>query len=208
MISLVVLVVTLLLPLALAAPSIILEPPEPRPSLDALQVNTQANVQLDINTTRCEWDDGFGALNCTSFSITFGNGGIWGYKTLVSIYLPFPPTSPPPDPKAGHDDDQSNFRKTQMELNCTNPTDSTSPDSIKHLGETWETVNGTSELGLPYVVSIHGGNACYSTQFPGEAFDNTWIKYADQWLNVPTDERCKAIYWNGKGRRCFIDINP
>ncbi|KAK0737249.1 hypothetical protein B0T21DRAFT_347636 [Apiosordaria backusii] len=122
----------------------------------------------------CTWDDSLGEAACGTFTVTFGDGGIWGNKPYTTVRLP------------GF---QTNFM-----LNCSNH------------GDAWKAVENTP--GLPYIISIHGGNACITTDFWWEAFDNAWIKYANQWVDVPSDERCKSVYWNGKGKRCVIAIKP
>lgn len=40
---------------------------------------------------------------------------------------------------------------------------------------------------LPQTVRIHGGNACIKDP---DNWDNTWIEWADQHVDVPTDKRC------------------
>lgn len=78
-------------------------------------------------------------------------------------------------------------------------------------GETWKT-EGRLDCGndnwttftspLPYTVDIHGGNACHTT-ISGH-WDNTWIKYATQYLDVPSDTRCGDVGTLNKSRRCII----
>ncbi|EEU41293.1 uncharacterized protein NECHADRAFT_106298 [Fusarium vanettenii 77-13-4] len=78
-------------------------------------------------------------------------------------------------------------------------------------GETWKT-EGRLDCGndnwttftspLPYTVDIHGGNACHTT-ISGH-WDNTWIKYAAQYLDVPSDTRCGDVGTLNKSRRCII----
>ncbi|KAJ4319272.1 hypothetical protein N0V84_006463 [Fusarium piperis] len=78
-------------------------------------------------------------------------------------------------------------------------------------GETWKTEGGldcgndnwTSFTSpLPFTVDIHGGNACHAT-ISGH-FDNTWIKYSAQYLDVPSDTRCGDVGTLNKSRRCII----
>ncbi|KAK4178163.1 hypothetical protein QBC36DRAFT_369415 [Triangularia setosa] len=122
----------------------------------------------------CTWDDTLGEAECGTFTITFGDGGIWGNKLYTTVRLP-------------------DFQK-QLNLNCSN------------YGDAWTAVRDTP--GLPYTISIHGGNGCISTDFWWEAWDNLWIKYANQWVDVASDGRCTSVFWNGKGRRCVIAIKP
>ncbi|KAL2681123.1 hypothetical protein Neosp_008727 [[Neocosmospora] mangrovei] len=78
-------------------------------------------------------------------------------------------------------------------------------------GETWKT-EGRLDCGndnwttftspLPFTVDIHGGNACHTT-ISGH-WDNTWIKYAAQYLDVPSDTRCGDVGTLNKSRRCII----
>ncbi|KAM5345159.1 hypothetical protein ACJ41O_011021 [Fusarium nematophilum] len=55
---------------------------------------------------------------------------------------------------------------------------------------------------LAFTVDIHGGNACHTTL--GGHFDNTWIKYASQYLDVPSDTRCGNVGTLDKSRRCIV----
>ncbi|KAK4661250.1 uncharacterized protein QC763_703990 [Podospora pseudopauciseta] len=87
----------------------------------------------------------------------------------------------------------SNF-SVHFDLNCT------------HMGDVWTTAPNAP--GLPYVISIHGGNGCISTDFWWTDWDNLWIKYANQWVDVASDSRCTSVYWNRKGRRCVIETRP
>ncbi|KAK3390115.1 hypothetical protein B0H63DRAFT_507527 [Podospora didyma] len=62
---------------------------------------------------------------------------------------------------------------------------------------------------LPYVISIHPGNACRTGVFPiGEYYDNAWINYANQHLDLPSDSRCGPVHQQKKGRRCIIAQRP
>ena len=56
---------------------------------------------------------------------------------------------------------------------------------------------------LPWIVRVHGGNAC-----TGSGFDNTWIAYANQWLDTPSDTRCGPVCSENSCRRCLIFVNP
>ncbi|KAK4196033.1 hypothetical protein QBC40DRAFT_310194 [Triangularia verruculosa] len=141
-------------------------------SSDATNLSQGRPHSLDGGS--CTWDDTLGDADCGTFTVTFGDGSIWGFKAYTTVRLP-------------------NF-STDFILNCSNH------------GDAWTAVTNTP--GLPYIISIHGGNGCISTDFRWEDWDNLWIKYANQWVNVPTDERCSNVFWNGKGRRCVIEIRP
>ncbi|KAM0435844.1 hypothetical protein ACHAPT_002735 [Fusarium lateritium] len=89
-----------------------------------------------------------------------------------------------------------------------------SKGTITIRGENWKTEGGldcgsddnwtTFTSPLPFTVDIHGGNACHTT-ISGH-FDNTWIKYSSQYLDVPSDTRCGDVGTLNKSRRCIIPV--
>ncbi|KAI9003255.1 hypothetical protein BC832DRAFT_560349 [Gaertneriomyces semiglobifer] len=74
--------------------------------------------------------------------------------------------------------------------------------SCRNFGNEWTSL--TSEL--PWTVDIHPGNMCNTSNE-----DNLWIKYSNQFLNIPTDSRC-AVYRGFLGLtrdvRCIIPERP
>ncbi|KAK4445747.1 hypothetical protein QBC34DRAFT_428722 [Podospora aff. communis PSN243] len=58
---------------------------------------------------------------------------------------------------------------------------------------------------LPWVLQIHPGNTChYNPQGMWSDFDNTWIRYSNQFLNTPTDSRCGRVGSGNRDMRCII----
>ncbi|KAF4453012.1 hypothetical protein F53441_4243 [Fusarium austroafricanum] len=57
---------------------------------------------------------------------------------------------------------------------------------------------------LPWTIDIHTGNACGSYWAVGYAFDNVWIKYSGEFLNVPSETRCGDVGQGNWSRRCII----
>ena len=45
--------------------------------------------------------------------------------------------------------------------------------------------------GFPYMIKIHGGHAC-STEERDDNWDNVWIEWNGQHVDVPSDERCRV----------------
>lgn len=69
-------------------------------------------------------------------------------------------------------------------------------------GSKWTTFHSP----LPWTVEIHGGNACLNTL--GGDYDNTWIKYSSESVNIPTDSGCQPTNVLSKGWRCTIPQRP
>ncbi|KAJ3540615.1 hypothetical protein NM208_g4982 [Fusarium decemcellulare] len=56
---------------------------------------------------------------------------------------------------------------------------------------------------LPWIVDFHPGNIC-KTKIGNDIIDNAWIKYADDFVNMPTDTRCGWVGMFNGLRRCII----
>ncbi|KAK4160695.1 hypothetical protein QBC43DRAFT_359169 [Cladorrhinum sp. PSN259] len=129
-----------------------------------------SNHRLDeSNDQPCQFDDGWGPIDCGYFSITFGNIDSQISNDTCARFLAS---------LNGQD-----FQDLAG-LSCDNE------------GDVW---NSISTSALPYVVGIHTGNLClegYSCNDYAGWYDNTWIKYADQFLNTPTDNRCSFMAWD------------
>lgn len=54
---------------------------------------------------------------------------------------------------------------------------------------------------LPWTVEIHGGNAC---KYLPARYDNAWIRYAGEHVDLPSDPRCGKGGSLGWERRCVI----
>lgn len=54
---------------------------------------------------------------------------------------------------------------------------------------------------LKWTVDIRGGEAC--KPWPNN-YDNTWIRYAGEHLDVPSDTRCGSVGRFNWSRRCII----
>jgi hypothetical protein len=65
--------------------------------------------------------------------------------------------------------------------------------------DTWTSLDSW----LPWTLDVHPGAGICSTY----GWDNTWVKYSNQFLNIPTDTRC-GIYSDGGFARCIVAINP
>ncbi|KAJ3540590.1 hypothetical protein NM208_g4990 [Fusarium decemcellulare] len=76
--------------------------------------------------------------------------------------------------------------KTEGNLNCGNG------------GDIWTTFTSP----LPWTVDVHSGNACKTT-ISGH-WDNTWVKYSAEFLNLPSDTRCGDVGKLNKSRRCLV----
>jgi hypothetical protein len=67
--------------------------------------------------------------------------------------------------------------------------------------------NAASPPQLPWTLSISSGNTCASA-----GFDNIYIKYGAEWLDVPSDSRCGTVQdtfiLTSKHKRCLIPVNP
>ncbi|EXL64900.1 hypothetical protein FOPG_18856 [Fusarium oxysporum f. sp. conglutinans race 2 54008] len=68
-------------------------------------------------------------------------------------------------------------------------------------GDKWKSFTSP----LPLTVDIHAGNACINDDYSGN-YDNTWIKYAKEYLDAPSDTRCGAVGDYNAFRRCIIPI--
>ena len=77
----------------------------------------------------------------------------------------------------------TNILKISSALNC--------------YGDQWKSFSSV----LPWTIDLHGGNACNENAYDGP-YDNTWVNYAGQHLNVPDDERC--TWMNKVGFRCVV----
>ena len=62
--------------------------------------------------------------------------------------------------------------------------------------------------GLPYSVEVHPGNACKDPSIGGDDYDNVWIEYSNQFIDLPNDTRCSKVYNMNKGRRCIVPLEP
>ncbi|KAF5013758.1 hypothetical protein FDECE_256 [Fusarium decemcellulare] len=56
---------------------------------------------------------------------------------------------------------------------------------------------------LPWIVDFHPGNIC-KTKIGNDIIDNAWIKYADDFVNMPADTRCGWVGMFNGLRRCII----
>lgn len=65
-------------------------------------------------------------------------------------------------------------------------------------GNQWKSISSV----LPWTIDFHGGNACNENAYNGP-YDNTWINYAGEHVDVPTDKRCK--WMDFVGFRCVLD---
>jgi hypothetical protein len=68
--------------------------------------------------------------------------------------------------------------------------------------------NIASRPQLPWSVSISSGNTCAS-----DGFDNIFIKYGAEYLDVQSDSRCgnvqnTLLLITSQHKRCLIPINP
>ncbi|KAK4459684.1 hypothetical protein QBC42DRAFT_299207 [Cladorrhinum samala] len=141
----------------------------------------------------CQWQDDWGPVGCGSFSVVFGN-----LDPFMDVCLRYVVSI--------HGED---FKDT-FSLSCESD------------GDVWK---GIKYAGLPYWVSIHTGNLCVmgdNCEAYGGYYDNAWIKYANQFVNTPTDDRCSFFAWDDgqlavgedrskehrKSLRCIISIAP
>ncbi|KAK3949569.1 hypothetical protein QBC32DRAFT_316716 [Pseudoneurospora amorphoporcata] len=60
---------------------------------------------------------------------------------------------------------------------------------------------------LPSKVSIHGGHAC-TTEGRDNNWDNVWIEWSSQHLDVPSDKRCRSLGDEDWGQfvNCYVKM--
>ncbi|KAF4454658.1 hypothetical protein F53441_2892 [Fusarium austroafricanum] len=151
-------------------------------STTALPTESSSPRSNDMGTIphskRCDFEDGHGRIDCGFFSLVFGE---------------MDPTASDIEVKTRLTITGAGFQNKYV-LNCG-----------EGGGEYWNSL--TSEL--PFTVDIHPGNTCRQT-FPntGASHDGLWIKYANQFVNAPSDSRCGDTLSLGLGRRCIIAVNP
>ena len=148
--------------------------------LTDVNANVTGTASAEL-TKRCTWNDGIGDIDCGFLSVLFGQNECDPDRWTITIQA--------------HDMDRAGGS-----LNC--------PSGGGYGG--WTSFTSS----LPYTVDIHGGNAC-THAFDSDncillsgAWDDVWINYANQHLNIPTDARCGPIWVNGESRRCIIAIRP
>ncbi|KAK4223657.1 hypothetical protein QBC38DRAFT_425113 [Podospora fimiseda] len=116
----------------------------------------------------CHFLDNWGPVPCDSFSVVFGNPAPWiGKNTCARFYVKV----------------TTNGFQNRTLLSCDNN------------GDVWTPINLAP---LEYEIGIHTGNLCfqgYKCDDVKGRYDNTWIRYANQWVNAPTDGRCVFISW-------------
>ncbi|KAK3334513.1 hypothetical protein B0H65DRAFT_565764 [Neurospora tetraspora] len=153
----------------------------------AERTTTKLDARKAADDSNCvAWTDGHGDLKCNEFSIILGHPNLADIitKNYLFIYMlnvtnEFIYTSPT-NPFVN----ATNILEIKSALNCN--------------GDQWKSVPSV----LPWTIDLHGGNACNENAYNGP-YDNTWINYSGQHLNVPADGRCR--WMKRVGFRCVVD---
>ncbi|KAK1782671.1 hypothetical protein QBC45DRAFT_471196 [Copromyces sp. CBS 386.78] len=161
---------------------------------DAVTVDverTSSNSELDMDTrdaaddsteSNCvTWTDGHGYLKCNEFSILLGHANLASVitKNYLFIYMLNVTNAYMYTPFVN----STNILEIKSALNCA--------------GDQWKSFASV----LPWTIDTHGGNACNENAYNGP-YDNTWVNYAGEHVNVPEDGRCR---WDGGvGFRCVL----
>ncbi|KAK3387365.1 hypothetical protein B0H63DRAFT_448213 [Podospora didyma] len=126
--------------------------------------------------------DPFGNVDCSQLSIVFGDHVTPNDRDIMSVFTKDGKVLFPPSV-----------------LGCV-------VDDIP--GDYW---NNFTVEGLPHSLDIHPGNLCLRLKYSDHWWDNAWVHYGNQFLNVPTDDRCKGIWPDehnqDMGQRCLIDVS-
>ncbi|KAK3949568.1 hypothetical protein QBC32DRAFT_219448 [Pseudoneurospora amorphoporcata] len=154
----------------------------------------------DMDSNCVTWTDGHGQLKCNEFSIILGHANLASVitKNYLFIYMlnvtnaymynttpPSPTTTVVPFHLVVNNNMPlgTNILEIKSALNCA--------------GDQWKSFASV----LPWTIDIHGGNACNENAYNGP-YDNTWVNYAGEHVNVPDDGRCR---WDkGVGFRCVL----
>ncbi|KAK3495402.1 uncharacterized protein B0T23DRAFT_404121 [Neurospora hispaniola] len=141
--------------------------------LDARQVANDFNCVT--------WTDSHGDLKCNEFSIILGHPNL--AQIITKNYLYIYMLNVTNDLLYTSVVNATNILEIKSALNC--------------YGDQWKSFYSV----LPWTIDMHGGNACNENAYNGP-YDNTWINYAGQHLNVPDDGRCR--WMNRVGFRCVV----
>ncbi|TLS29611.1 hypothetical protein PpBr36_00877 [Pyricularia pennisetigena] len=137
----------------------------------------------DVPDNPNRWCDGFDGLDVGQFSIMIGNGSGLLQKEKPSIE------------RVSTIEVRTQRGNFSGRLNCYTQ----QGELTEHL---WTTF--TNPL-LPWSLDIHSGHACSFIIAMG-AWDNMWINYSNQHVNVPDDPRC---WWIDYYRwRCVLLERP
>ncbi|KAK1782670.1 hypothetical protein QBC45DRAFT_389478 [Copromyces sp. CBS 386.78] len=159
--------------------------------LEVLQGNV-SDSELELHTrddNSCTWEDPWGVYSCDTYLITLG-----AYRTQPGL-------------NSTDFSDATDWIKSHVmitggpgkgfllskNLDCGEGEGDSHKKKKKGWDDHW---TDFEHADLPSKVRIHGGHAC-ATGGRDDNWDNVWIEWSGQHLDVPSDERCGTLGEDG-----------